>query len=152
MNTNDYLLLFSPIVLGLGSAAFIDKKKIPKVNSAYDPPAWVFGLVWPILYLLLGYSAYLIGQGQNTLGQGQSRNALTFFFVHLFFLLIWWPIFVYYPNPFYSSITLFILACSAVFLCYLYSKINMVAAYCLAPYVLWLFFATFLSSQTKLKN
>lgn len=139
MNSRDYFLLFSPIVLGLGSAAFIEKKKIPRMNSPYNPPAWAFGVVWPILYLLLGYSAYLIGQG----------NSLTFFFIHLFFLIIWWPIFVYYPNPFYSSITLFALACSAVYLCYLYSKINIIAAYCLVPYILWLFFATFLSSQTQ---
>jgi len=122
MNSRDYFLLFSPIVLGLGSAAFIEKRKIPMVNSPYNPPAWVFGLVWPILYLLLG---------------------------HLFFLIVWWPIFVYYPNPFYSSITLFALTCSAIYLCYLYSKINIIAAYCLVPYILWLFFATFLSSKTQ---
>lgn len=148
MNNRDYFLLFSPIFFGLGSAAFIDKNKIPKVNSPYNPPPWVFGIVWPILYLLLGYAAYLIGKGTGGTG-GQRINSLVFFFIHLFFLIIWWPIFVYYPNPFYSSITLFVLACSAVYLYYLYSKINIIAAYCLVPYILWLFFATFLSSQNK---
>jgi tryptophan-rich sensory protein len=136
----DYALLFSPIVLGLGSAAFIDNKKIPKTPVV---PAWVFGVVWPILYLLLGYSSYLINK------TGGGRRYLNIYFIHLFLLLIWWPIFVYYPNRFYATLSLFLLACSAVWIAQGYKTINNVAAYCLVPYIAWLFFATYLSSLQK---
>ena len=55
-NTNiwhSFLWIFSPIVLGLGSSAlFISRNRIPKVRSKWNPPGWVFGVVWPVLYLL----------------------------------------------------------------------------------------------------
>ena len=88
-----YILLTAPIILGLGSGYFVSRKKIPKVKSYLSPPSWLFGVVWPILYLLLGYSSYLIWNSNNL-------------------------------------------------------SINMVAGYCLIPYVIWLSFASFLTSQT----
>jgi tryptophan-rich sensory protein len=139
-DSKEYLLLLSPIVLGLGSTAFIDNKKIPKTQVV---PAWLFGIVWPILYLLLGYSSVLIYQS------GIGRKYLNYYFIHLLCLLIWWPLFVYYPNHFYSTFTLFLLACSAVVIAQFYKKINIVAAYCLVPYICWLFFATYLSYLQK---
>ena len=56
-NSNDtmsYILLTAPIILGIGSGYFVSRKKIPKVKSYLNPPSWLFGIVWPILYLLLG--------------------------------------------------------------------------------------------------
>jgi tryptophan-rich sensory protein len=50
-----YILLTAPIILGLGSGYFVSRKRIPKVKSYLSPPPWLFGVVWPILYLLLGY-------------------------------------------------------------------------------------------------
>jgi len=139
-NSKEYLLLFSPIVLGLGSSALIDYKKIPKTPVV---PAWVFGAVWPILYLLLGYSSVLIYKS------GIGNKYLVYYFIHLAFLLIWWPLFIYYPNRFYSTFSLFLLACSAVIIAQFYKKINIIAAYCFIPYICWLFFATYLSYIQK---
>ena len=42
--------LFTPIISGLGLAAICK----PPPATQYTPPAWVFRVVWPILYLLIG--------------------------------------------------------------------------------------------------
>jgi tryptophan-rich sensory protein len=150
--TKKYIWIFSPIVLGLGSSAiFIPRNKIPKVRSKWNPPGWVFGIVWPILYLLLGYSSYLVWQDREK-GQekreNDSQNILQKYIIHLLLLLLWWPYFVYYPNPILATISLFLLAISAVYIGWNFYVINKTAGYCWIPYVLWLFFATFLTSQS----
>lgn len=151
-NTNAWysiLWIFSPIVLGLGSSALlIPTNQIPKVRSTWNPPGWVFGVVWPVLYLLLGYSSYLVWK--DKMGEKGKRigNILEKYIIHLVLLLLWWPYFVYFPNAILSTISLLLLAISAVYIGWNFYKINKTAGYCWFPYTMWLFFATFLTSQT----
>jgi tryptophan-rich sensory protein len=145
------LWIFSPILLGLGSSAlFIPKNKIPKVRSKWNPPGWVFGVVWPILYLLLGYSSYLVWQDKT--GDSSKNkiigNVLEKYIIHFVLLLLWWPYFVYFPNAIFATISLFLLAISAVYIGWNFYMIHKTAGYCWIPYTIWLFFATFLTSQT----
>ena len=146
INTWQSLLwIFSPIVLGLGSSALlIPRKKIPRVRSKWNPPGWVFGVVWPILYLLLGYASYLVWKDKEK----SSENILEKYIIHFVLLLLWWPYFVYFPNAGFATISLLLLAISAVYIGWNFYKINKTAGYCLVPYIAWLFFATFLTSQT----
>ena len=150
--TKKYIWIFSPIILGLGSSAiFVSRSKIPRVRSKWNPPGWVFGIVWPILYLLLGYSSYLVWQdrekGQEKKEKGE-KNILQKYIFHLLLLLLWWPYFVYFPNAIFATFSLFLLAISAVYIGWNFYVINKTAGYCWIPYILWLFFATFLTSQS----
>jgi tryptophan-rich sensory protein len=143
------LWIFSPIVLGLGSSALlIPKNKIPKVRSKWNPPGWVFGVVWPILYLLLGYASYLVWQDKTGEKNKRIGNILEKYSIHLVLLLLWWPYFVYFPNAIFATISLLLLAISAVYIGWKFYKINKMAGLCLIPYTIWLFFATFLTSRT----
>jgi benzodiazapine receptor len=51
----DKLILFTPIVTGflVGSICRVDISKLR--DSKIRPPGWVFSIVWPILYLIIGY-------------------------------------------------------------------------------------------------
>jgi tryptophan-rich sensory protein len=143
-----YILLTAPIILGLGSGYFVSRKKIPKVKSYLNPPSWLFGVVWPILYLLLGYSSYLIWNSNNV--SINSKHFYLFLYaIQVLLVMAWWPYFVYYPNKLFSTITLILLAIFALVITVLFFPINMVAGYCLIPYVIWLSFASFLTSQTS---
>jgi tryptophan-rich sensory protein len=143
MNNNNiipYLLFFFPLIIGFGSSLFIDRKKIPKVRSKLNPPSWVFAPVWTILYLLLGYVLYLIYKS--------APQYLYLYITQIILVNIWFPLFVNYPNRFYSTISLIVLAIYAIILGYLSYSINKTATYCLIPYIAWLCFASYLSSNT----
>ena len=142
-----YILLTAPIILGLGSGYFVSRKKIPKVKSYLNPPSWLFGVVWPILYLLLGYASYTIWNSNN-LSISSKHFYLFLYGVQVILVMSWWPYFVYYPNKLFSTVTLVLLAIFALFITGLFFSINRVAGYCLIPYVIWLSFASFLTSQT----
>ena len=139
---SDLFLLFAPIILGLGSGYLVSRKQIPKVKSKFNPPDWLFAVVWPILYLLLGYSSYLISKSTK------NNVYLILYGIQLLLTIAWWPYFVYYPNKLISTISIILLAIYALVLAVLFFPINKLAAYCLIPYVIWLSFASFLTSQT----
>jgi tryptophan-rich sensory protein len=139
-----YTLLLSPIILGMGSGYFVSRKRIPKVKSKFNPPSWLFMVVWPILYLLLGYSSYLIWISKSI-----NKNIYIILYgIHLLLLLIWWPYFVYFPNRIFSTITLIGLDLYAIILAFLFYGVNKTASYLLIPYIAWLSFASFLCYNT----
>ena len=144
-NIESYAWIFSPIILGLGtSAILVPNKKIPKVRSKWNPPAWVFEVVWPILYLLVGYSSFLIWKKNG----GKIDGLLQSYLLHFFLLLAWWPYFVYFPNRDFATFTLFQLMVQSIYLGIKFYEKDVVAGYCWIPYVIWLGFATFLTSQS----
>lgn len=149
-NKNDiisYILLTAPIILGMGSGYFVSRKKIPKVKSYLRPPSWLFGVVWPILYLLLGYSSYTIWNNSNV-SMNNKQFYLFLYAIQVLLVMVWWPYFIYYPNKFFATTTLILLTIFAIIVTVLFFSISRVAGYCLIPYVIWLSFASFLTSQT----
>ena len=141
------ILLIAPIILGLGSGYFVSRKRIPKVKSYLNPPSWLFGVVWPILYLLLGYSSYLIWNSTNV-NMSTKQFYLFLYAIQVILVMAWWPYFVYYPEKFFATVTLILLAIFALIITILFFPINNIAGYCLIPYVIWLSFASLLTSQT----
>ena len=143
-----YILLIAPIVLGLGSGYFVSRKKTPKVKSYLNPPSWLFGIVWPILYLLIGYSSYLIWN-TTTISMSNKQFYLFLYVLQVILVMSWWPYFVNYPNKLFSTVTLIMLTVFAIVVTILFYKVKAVAGYFLIPYVIWLSFASFLTSQTQ---
>jgi len=52
----DILLVFLPSVIGYGSQYLCNIGKNAGKNVLFRPPSWVFGIVWPVLFLLFGIS------------------------------------------------------------------------------------------------
>lgn len=55
MNKYDPLRLFYPMVAGFVVSKFCKMEK-SGITVKFRPPGYVFGIVWPILYILLGLS------------------------------------------------------------------------------------------------
>lgn len=140
---NIIIILF-PLISGSISALFVNKTDIPKPNTSLNPPSWLFGVVWPILYLLLGYSAYLIYRSNSSI----KYRIFAAYILHIFLLSLWYPMYVNYQNKEKSFLGILFLLVSAIILSTIYYTINKVAAYCLIPYILWLSFASYLTYST----
>src|SRR5206468_7365953 len=59
-------------------------------KPSFMPPGWIFGLVWPILYALLGIAVAMIAAEPSS---ERRRRGLTLFVVQLALNLAWSPIF-----------------------------------------------------------
>lgn len=117
-------------------------------KPALSPPSFIFSIVWTILYILMGISAYLI-YSSNSANKG---NALKIYALQLFFNFGWSIIFFgfsQYLLAFLWLVVLIILICIMIKQFY---AINPIAAYLQIPYLLWCLFAAYLNLSIYLNN
>ena len=56
INSSNIALLLLPLVSGFATAYFCSPGKKAGKAVGFRPPAWIFSVVWPVLYLLMGWS------------------------------------------------------------------------------------------------
>ncbi|ORY65970.1 TspO/MBR-related protein [Pseudomassariella vexata] len=116
------------------------------------PPPYVFGPVWTLLYGLMGYAAHrAITAGMNPLtssvgGVRDAKHAATLYSVQLGLNLIWMPLFFGVRKPVLALADIAALVGVNGYLTYLFFQLDNVAGWCMAPYMGWLGFATYLNA------
>ena len=118
-------------------------------KSPLSPPNYVFGIVWPILYLLMSVSFFIILKINK-----YSFNSipLIIFIIHLFFNFIWTYLFQNYKNKMIALIDLLIVILLTIYIIIEFYKINKLASYLLIPYIIWLCFAFYLNLFIVINN
>lgn len=109
----------------------------------FAPPPWLFGVVWPILYILMGIAAYLVYI--SAINQCGKIIALLTYGAQLLVNFSWSIVFfrfqAYGAAVLVLALLLFLVALTLVF----FYKISKAAALLLIPYFLWLLVAYYLN-------
>ncbi len=116
----------------------------------FNPPDWVFGPVWSLLYTLMGISAGIIWH--QGLEQATVKKALNVFGIHLLLNFSWSLIFFGLKMPAFALIEIIILLGSIFYFAGLFYKINPIASWLQVPYILWVSFATILNGSIAWLN
>lgn len=119
------------------------------VKPAIFPPPAVFGIVWGILYVMIGLSLAAVVSAWGALGRGL---AIIVFAVHFIGNLAWTPVFFGMQN---MTGGLYVLAYAIVTLIVVIAvfwRVRRVAALLLLPYFGWVVFATVLNYQFIVEN
>ncbi|MBU1705377.1 tryptophan-rich sensory protein [Patescibacteria group bacterium] len=139
-----------PMAVGLASSSFtsmsVQTWYLVLEKPALNPPGWIFGPVWTILYLLMGYALWRIMQVKMTKkNEVDKRLAVLLFSTQLFLNFFWSIIFfgLWSPGGALIEIMLMWLFIAATLLAFL--KLDQKAGYLLVPYILWVSFATYLN-------
>ncbi len=112
-------------------------------KPALNPPSWVFGPVWTILYALMGVALFLlIKRGRQ---HPKWKIALSLFGAQLLANALWSVLFFGAHSPFMALINIVILWILIVGTIICFYRISKPAAYLLAPYLIWVSFATYLN-------
>lgn len=149
MKQNTKLLIKSialPLLVGLVSGlltrnAMQDFQTLVKPLLA--PPAWLFPVVWTILYILMGISAYLI-QTSNADAETKS-DALMIYRYQLIVNFLWPVLFFSFGWYLFAFAWLLLLWGLVILMIWDFSKISKTAAYLNIPYLIWLTFAAYLN-------
>ena len=104
------------------------------VKSPLNPPGYVFGIVWPILYLLMGIVAFLAAE-----------RIWKLFIIQLILNAAWSWIFFYYQLPIIALLDIALLILINVMIVMNLRASSKALAWLYLPYLLWLFFAAFLN-------
>lgn len=117
---------------------FLDKLNKPN----FQPPEWIFGVVWPILYVLMFVSFYIFLSKDTT----QSRMiGVWAFLIQLSLSFAWTPIFFAYKNIQLALIISFLLTIAVGYMIFEFWKISPLSAILNIPYFLWVLFADVLN-------
>ena len=114
------------------------------VQPPLSPPSWLFGVIWPILYALMGAAAYLIYDSVKGT-KDDKKNALYFYAAQLLVNFLWSIVFFRFESLVGGLIILIILDILVALTMYKFSKINRLAFWLLIPYFVWILFATYLN-------
>lgn len=111
------------------------------VKPALNPPSWVFGPVWIMLYFLMGISLWLVWCSDST----EKKKAIGLFIAQLALNAVWSPVF-FGAHSIGNALAIIVLLWAAIALTLLvFKKISRPAAWLLAPYLLWVSFALYLN-------
>jgi tryptophan-rich sensory protein len=113
------------------------------------PPGWVFGIIWPILYLLMAIAAYCILQmGSNPDG----KTAMAFYWAQLI-VNFFWPIVFFRWQRLWLSVGVIVLLDVLVLITAIrFYQLKKAAGYLMVPYLLWILFATYLNIGIAVLN
>lgn len=109
--------------------------------GAYPPPA-TFGIVWTVLYVLMGLALAIVVAARGAKGRGL---AVIVFAVQFLLNLAWSPVFFGWHQITGGLVVIGLLDIMAIATVALFWRVRPVAAGLLVPYVVWLLFATWLN-------
>lgn len=146
--------LIVPLLTGLIGAVFT-ASAIPGWYStlakpSFNPPNWVFGPVWTILYLLMGIALFLVWNSSSD--RKRVNKAITVFVLQLFLNLFWTLIFFGLKMPGAAFAEILLLWASVLWTMLLFRQISRPAFYFLIPYLAWVSFAAVLNLFIWLLN
>jgi translocator protein len=118
-------------------------------KPVFMPPGWMFGVVWPIVYLLMGLSLAMILALPPS---PQRRSALILFFTQLALNFAWSPIFFAGHDISSAKWVIFFMTILAALAAGRFMRLRRPAGLLLVPYLGWLIFAATLNSSIQALN
>ena len=137
--------ILAAVISGGGMRTFAEIDKPP-----LSPPAWLFPVVWTILYILMGVSSYLIIQSDAK--ESKKEEALRVYAYQLLVNFLWPTFFFNFQWYFFSLLWLILLWVLVLCMIVKFAGISKIVALINVPYLIWLTFAAYLNFGIWLMN
>jgi len=154
LRSNLFFLIFLCVIIGNGLGGYFTFISVETwyqtLNKpSFNPPDWVFGPIWTILYIFMGISIWLIIKKEPS----KTRTiGIRIFWLQLFFNIFWTYLFFRIQKigiSFIEIIFLFFL----IFINIIYFfKVDKIASYLLIPYLFWVMYASLLTYNIWVLN
>ena len=118
-------------------------------KPSFMPPGWTFGVVWPILYALMGCALAMILADPPS---DRRRLGLILFFIQLALNFAWSPIFFGAHDIKLAKVVIFLMAAVAAAAAGQFNRIRPAAGLLMVPYIAWLVFAGTLNATIEHMN
>ncbi len=134
------------VIGGLFTVSSVSTWYVTLIKPSFNPPNWIFGPVWTILYLMMGISLYLVWIKKY------DKSAFILFGIQLVLNALWSILFFGIKSPLYAFIEIIFLWVAILLTIIYFYKINKTSAYLLIPYILWVSFASVLNLAILILN
>ena len=113
-------------------------------KPSWNPPGWVFGPVWTLLYAMIGTSGWLVWRDH---GAEAIRWALALWLVQLILNATWSPAYIGWHRPDVSLLIIVGMWLTIASTIVAFWPLQRAAALLLVPYLAWVTFATALNAS-----
>jgi translocator protein len=117
-------------------------------KPSWNPPNWLFGPTWTLLYTMMGIAFAMVWHANHT----NKKVALTFFIVQFILNMLWSFLFFNMHDIGIAFAEILIMALLILITIINFFKINKNAAYLLVPYLCWVSFASVLNGTIWMLN
>ena len=138
--------VLSAVVSGGNFRAFYSSLNQPP----FAPPAWLFPVVWTILFILMGIASYLVSVSNTD--PTYTDNALTVYGLQLAVNFLWTIFFFRFGWYLFSFFWLLILWGLILLTTLKFGRLSKTAAYLMLPYLVWVTFAAYLNLGVAMLN
>jgi benzodiazapine receptor len=149
MNRSIKLILALFFTIGLGSlGAIFTVNEIPNwyqnlIKPSFNPPNWLFGPVWTLLYTLMGIALFLVWKKTPS----TDRNwAIGIFMIQFALNFCWSIIFFKYHLLGWALVEILIMWIFILLTILFFWQHSKIASILLLPYLFWVSFATLLNA------
>lgn len=162
MNRKTEKIRIIPLIINIGlplGVGFLINKILPNIKEIYEqlekpvfaPPAYVFPIVWTILYILMGIAAYKIYVFKYD--NIDTSSAMFVYYIQLLLNFFWSIIFFglrLYGMAFIELLVLifFVILTIKRF----YTKGGKISAFLMMPYLIWMIYAAVLNFYVWMLN
>ena len=120
------------------------------VQPPLSPPAWLFPVVWSILYVLMGIGSYLVFV--SNVSMDEKGRALKVYGLQLVFNFFWSILFFNFDLYYFSFAWIIVLLGLIIATTYVFYRIDKRTIYLFLPYILWVAFASYLNIAIAILN
>jgi benzodiazapine receptor len=113
-------------------------------KPSFDPPEWLFGPAWTLLYLLMAVAAWLVWK--QGIGAPGVKLALAVFLVQLILNALWSVFFFGLRSPLAGLVDIIALWLAILATTIFFFRISVPAGVLLLPYIAWVSFAAILNA------
>ena len=145
-------------------------------KPSFNPPNWIFGPVWTLIFTLMGVALYIVWKKKFKVepssakasawqrkawnpvsqklmsGSWQKMNVILIFSLQLFLNILWSVIFFGFHQTGLAFFELLMLWVSIIYTIINFYRISKASAYLLLPYLLWVSFAAILNLSIWIIN
>lgn len=114
-----------------------------------QPPGWVFGVVWPTLYFLMGLAFAMVLHAR---GARSRPLAIGLFLLQLVINLSWSPLFFGQHKVSTAFFVILAMIVAAIATTLAFGQVRKAAAWLMVPYLVWISFAAILNFQIDRLN
>jgi translocator protein len=148
----DYKTLAAFLILTVGGGMAIGILNIPGqwyaslVKPLFNPPNWIFGPVWTVLYIMIAISGWMLWQNHR------KSTAMKLWFLAISLNFLWSPAFFGMQNVGLALIIIIAMLASIIAFIATSRKLNTKIAALFLPYGAWVAFATLLNVSIFMLN
>jgi len=120
------------------------------IKPPFNPPSWVFGPVWTLLYIMMGVAFFLVWRRRPA--SPTAGKSMLAYGVQLFLNFLWSFLFFWAHSPGWAFVEIILLWLALLWTVVLFFRASRTAGWLMIPYLAWVTFASVLNGSIWFLN